>query len=151
MNKERLQKVIDAIKSVKDGDPLGFNMDMWIGLADPDFPEHCDKTGHECGSVACIAGWAHSLSQPEVKLGELLEGDSEVEGRKWLDLNHEEAQRLFLGGVGKYDDGWDNFEALVELGLVTQADALKVLEHTVATGDIDWTIIEDFDNKVEEQ
>lgn len=62
VNVERVQKIIDALKSeevAKNG--VGFNMGPWI--ADREDREDredtlLDKTGYECGTVACIGGTA---------------------------------------------------------------------------------------------
>lgn len=50
MNKERIEQLIAHLKTLK---PREFNMEIWG-----------KRTSDECGTVACIAGYAVSLFQP---------------------------------------------------------------------------------------
>ena len=56
MNKENILKVADAIEQHSIPD-LGFNMSIWVGIGSL----YEDKSGHKCGTVGCIAGWATTV------------------------------------------------------------------------------------------
>jgi hypothetical protein len=123
---------------------LGFNMaDFWEPHA---HDRHLsDKTGHNCGTVACIAGHAVFLAG-KATVGKL-RGELGVpdEAAKWLGLDagvFKEANQLFYGwnqtGTGIYS---------VKMEKVTPADAAKVLRNLVETGEVNWSITKKGENR----
>lgn len=60
MNTERLRILADHIERLANSDDstLGFNMSQWLAHNDYDY------RGHNCGTVACIAGHAVLLFVP---------------------------------------------------------------------------------------
>jgi hypothetical protein len=78
---------------------------------------------HECGTPACIGGWASRLR------GEFMDP---TRVGKWLGLSVDDARNLF--GVTYFEDRTTaNFNA-------TTADAVRVLDHYLSTGRIDWSV-----------
>lgn len=120
----RLQFVRDFIASIPEDN---FNM-RWWGLDGPVAratyagPDTCPREErlHPCGTVACIGGWAMKLWNDE--------GDSPA---SILKLDPVTAKSLFHP---RYDGrSWGSY---------TNADAVKVIDHYLETGRVDWSIIE---------
>lgn len=75
----------------------------------------------ECGSVCCIGGWTeHLFAGP----GEL----SEEAVAELIGLDYLEGQTLFY--PANYDRAWD----------ATPAQAVRVLDHLLATGEVCWEV-----------
>jgi hypothetical protein len=74
----------------------------------------------ECGTVACIGGWAEILFGGEDDMGK---------AGALLGLSVLESVRLFAP--------YGIFE---RWGEITTAQAVQVLDHYLATGEIDWTV-----------
>ena len=127
-NVENINKVIEAIRSAGTGkyEGLGFNMASWY-VKDGNFP---DRSGHKCGTVACIAGWAWAVS-PENKNGPLsmFNRGYLFHGRKFFEISPEQAGRLFT----------PNF---VDLSEITVDQAVETLERLRDTGEVVWDIDE---------
>lgn len=124
MNKENVLAVADAIEKHSIPD-LGFNMGDWVAHASDEAP---DRSGHSCGTVACIAGWAQRL-----RTGVPLSADSVVwwePEAEWLGLGGDASDTLFMG-----DD-----ETNKRLADVTPAEAVRVLRHLAETGEVDWSV-----------
>jgi hypothetical protein len=120
MNKERIEQLAVAIESHSIAE-LGFNMDFFHfdGGA-------TDASGHDCGTVACIAGTA-------VTLGKL--SGTFHEAADWLDIPYAKVgQELFfpgdVSGIQVHD--WS---------LITPAHAAAVLRRLAETGRVDWTAV----------
>lgn len=113
MNRENIQKVRDLIASLP-----AKRFDMGNPL-----------TPHNCGSAACIGGWANFVRDPSDR-GASLEAAAE-----WLGLpNPKGLPPLFFPGEFT-TEGFDPYCA-------TSAQAVQVLDHLLATGEVDWSIIE---------
>lgn len=137
---------IDAAKTVIPG--LGFNMDFMLA---PVIPKHLDvndpndapyiadyradrkdNTGHDCGTVACVAGWTVALDA--VKRGDkglkTIEGmgsrEVEQEARRLLDLSYEDAHDLFFPPATR------------QFGRIKPEDAVKTLRHLAEAGEVAW-------------
>ena len=121
MNKERILKVADAIEN-HHFKTLGFNMESFIA-------EHSsDRSEHDCGTTACIAGWVHALQKGIKKtLMCKLADDIGEYAQKYLGLNDHQADRLF------YEVNSN----------ITDKEAVKVLRHLAETGVVDWQIVYD--------
>lgn len=120
MNKERIEQLAVAIESHAIAE-LGFNMSYlrFTGGA-------ADASGHNCGTVACIAGWA-------VALGKL--SGTFVDAAEWLDIPYGKVgQELFFPGdaSGIRVRDW---------ALITPAHAAGVLRQLAETGRVDWTAV----------
>jgi hypothetical protein len=115
MNVENILRVADAIEQHSIPD-LGFNMGVWTdeGLE--------DLSGHKCGTVACIGGWANAVEAGS----KMLEWDSPLLGsqqaKAFLGLGGWESDELFFGCV--YG--------------VSPSQAVSVLRHLAKTGEVDW-------------
>lgn len=125
MNKERILQIADAIENHTLN--LGFNLTFFkaevgtdIDLVNSD-TKLVDHSGHNCGTVACIAGWSAELrGSPTVSIN--AEAD-------WLGLEYDTAANLF--GCEMYPE---------ERNAVAQAQAIRTLHHLAATGEVDWTV-----------
>ncbi len=112
MNVENILKVANAIEQHSIPE-LGFNMFQWYG----DDTFHRDISGHGCGTVACIGGWA----------GQVLLGNSNCTSQDLLDplgIDKKQASALFFD--------WDT---TID---VTPAQAVRTLRHLAATGAVNW-------------
>lgn len=130
MNKANILKVADAIEqhSIK---WLGFNMSAWFD-DEPRENMHEDKTGHNCGTVACIGGWtAAVLLNRKTENGASKAVSRVSEDRLWKFLGLEErvAQKLFLPN-SKVSGPWRN---------ITPRQAVRVLKYLAETGKVDWS------------
>jgi hypothetical protein len=139
MNKKNILRVADAIEKgelVKRG--IGFNMQVMTATTNHYLCDRLDS----CGTVACLAGWAHGLRYPRRSINRLIadakiETDAEtgdfggvtwVSGAEFLGLDFDQAHELFLpSGVGPWDK-------------ITPAHAVAVLRHLAETGEVDWTV-----------
>jgi hypothetical protein len=143
MNKERILQLADFIENGKAVEAdLGFNMtDFWEPQA------HAlseDKSGHDCGTVACIAGHALFLTGKATVGKPKTVPSVAIEAARWLGLEdmgemNEVADQLFYG----WSPGDQYVRGLyaVDMSRVTPADAAKVLRNLAETGKVDWTII----------
>lgn len=135
MNIERINLLADTIEQHRIKD-LGFNM-MAFAIKNPlhsdkDLYPDFDRSGHSCGTVACIGGHAVALAHADWSLDQLVEADDREEplhreARDWLGLTQYEADVLFYG-----------FPHGVQFSHVTPAMAVKTLRHLAATGVVDW-------------
>lgn len=102
---------------------LGFHMNYykaWIGPSD-----YQDKSGHDCDTVACIAGHAVFLKEKHCTSSPPSTKNYFNTARDWLGLTDREAGYLFLGVfMHKPIDG------------ITLDDAIFQLDHMIATGEI---------------
>ncbi len=130
MNAERINQVADAIE--QHTIPwLGFNMQGYIHMAGEETP---DMSFHNCGTVACIAGWTMAIKHGEAVLQALRDEDGTLDAtdvagenvddgaKEWLGLD--EKQRTFLFYK------WD----------ATAEEAVRTLRHLALTGVVDWTV-----------
>ena len=120
MNIERLEQLATAIEQEADG--IKLNMNYWYSEAEPDYPAY-DWSNTPCGTIACIGGMADHLFSAK--------GPNETtteETAKNLGLTDRQANMLFFG----YSDAFLP---------VSPAGAAKVIRHLIATGEVDWTIL----------
>lgn len=129
MNKRRIRdlaKLLDLLADPDSSPKLGFNISMFAanGIG--------DDSGHQCGTTACIAGWAVAAFGPEDKKPLVLKPvkDSQentdaicCEAERLLGLDGDTACRLFMGGIHETR---------------TPSDAAKVLRHLAKTGEVIW-------------
>ncbi len=116
MNRENIQKVRDHIVAV---DATRFDMTVWCrkagGVAHDIEPA---ELVHNCNTAGCIGGWAEGL----LRKGR----DDGTSAQDLLGLDEDQAYELFYA--------WDG----PGLDKITQAQAAMVLNHLLATGNVDW-------------
>ena len=127
MNRENVLKVADAIEQHSIPD-LGFNMSQWVGRDG----EYSDRSGHQCQTTACIAGWAAAVATGKTMApnGPYDFGATDGAGyrkaavtiaREFMGLTQD---HLFWGGNG----------------YTTPLKAVAVLRHLAETGEVDWSV-----------
>jgi|SRR6185437_12340722 len=117
MNRKNIKALIKALESgpVKiDGKKVGFNMNYWIDRA----PRSQDRSGHNCGTVACLGGWTDILFNRD---------GAAINTRDCLGLNYNQGIDLFYPSVSK---GWGN---------ITLPEAITTLKKLLRTGKVDWS------------
>ena len=136
MNVENILKVADAIEA-RSIAWLGFNVRSWYADRNDGISgiEYKDQSGHKCGTVACIAGWATAVEIGETGLTEEFEA-IRLRGKQlinlplvstpeeFLGIDQEQANDLFYGAE---DD-------------TTPEKAVIVLRNLAETGVVDWTV-----------
>lgn len=124
-NVENVRRVADAIEGHA-FKALGFNMRNWTG-------GNSDRSGHNCGTVACIAGWAAAVSTGKAPS----RGDHTVSAKAeaFLGLEWVDADRLFIPNV-LVDDEDDDAGATWDR--ISPDAAVEVLRHLADEGEIDW-------------
>ena len=127
MNKDNVLAVADAIE--KHSIPkLGFNMCVFGAKADSAFADRTDKSGHGCGTVACIAGTARTLRTGRIFLIRVSRFRWSKEA-DWLGLDENDANELFFAAA-----------ANIDLEDIEPAQAVAVLRHLAETGKVDWSV-----------
>lgn len=111
MNVENIKKVRDHIASLP---PERFDMNRWPGVGEL----------RKCGTAACIGGWGAAVL---FKRG----GRTSVVVSRRMGLSDIQGHRLFYPMNGPRVV-WEDY---------TTADAVRVLDHLLATGKVDWSII----------
>jgi hypothetical protein len=122
MNIERLTQLRDTIATLP---PHRFKMNVWSSSLDNGVDLWGEPNGvivHDCGTCACIGGWADALFLPE----NIKADTSPQHTGAMLGLSEEEANELFMPD----DVVWEK---------VTQADAVTVLTKLIETGEVDWS------------
>jgi len=123
MNKENVLKVADAIEN-HSIPKLGFNMGLFYAKREGE----TDHTGHNCGTVACIAGWAYTVERGKMNRNLVAaENAAYNAAKKWLDLSASEASALFY-------PRWEVRHS------VTTQQAVTVLRNFAETGEVDWSV-----------
>lgn len=134
MNRENIQKVRDHIAALDAG---RFNMtDYFVLPADEGRDRYTDAARRQygsnaaalegsCGTAACIAGHALALLLPEQPIPDK---PKEV-AADLFDIGDDEANELFV------PDARTNSRT-------TPAQAVRVLDHLLETGLVDWSIID---------
>ena len=124
MNRENILKVADAIEQHSIPD-LGFNMD-WLEteriyrLSGHREIVRKDNTGRDCGTIACIAGWACRLAGVPANFGS---------ARKFLGIPENLRDPLFYAHGSAVQDRLEDIQPQT---------AVAVLRHLAETGEVDW-------------
>lgn len=104
---------------------IGFNMMTWIGRG---FEDH---TPNHCGTTACMGG-AIAVMKLGVDGAKIVPYDDfGAIGADFLGITEKQADILFTENTSEQ---------------VTVEDAVAVLERLKATGEVDWSIVEDYDS-----
>ena len=127
MNKTKIRKVAVALlngtlATRKRGEKIGFNLAPFYYKSEGEMV-HIDRTGHGCGSTACIAGWAHFLEGGRAKNASTIS----MHAREILGLDIERAEQLFA-------------PMDINRSAVTPQQAAFVLFNLAETGKVDWSI-----------
>lgn len=124
MNRENVLKVADAIEKHSIPD-LGFNMAAYLTSNEP------DKSGHGCGTVACIAGWAFEVSTNRRPV----DWHDDVDGvaAAFFGIDARTAEKLFV----PLADVRATFFPLLH---AEPRHAVAVLRHLAETGEVDWSV-----------
>lgn len=129
MNVENILKVADAIEN-HEIEWLGFNM---AGFCKPSSDLDPDRSGHGCGTVACIAGWGAAVAGiPRNDLE--ADFDAEDVASKFMGLRMDQADDLF------YAKSHPLFSKYTTWTKISQGEAVAVLRNLAATGEVDWSV-----------
>jgi hypothetical protein len=118
MNKERIQALADLIEKQPHtdiADATGFNMDDYR---------------HQCGTPACIAGWATAMADDNPAGDEPIHGSPHYRATKFLDIGSEVGFHLFQPQT----------MSAYQWHLITPAQAAATLRHFANTGVVDWEV-----------
>lgn len=122
-NAENINKVIASIRGeIEATKDVGFNMSDWVGPAEI---EADDRTGRNCGTIACIAGHAYLVSGGEDR--DATSDDVVPAAQEFLDLKSGSADELFYA----YGSGESMYD-------ITSEQAIRTLEHLRDTGEVNW-------------
>lgn len=148
MNITAINTLINLLENIPPETKQGFNMRYYHENA---YGEDVN-VGHECGTVACLAGWtAEHLSLKGDRVLKLPRTKDSIKnygpGLHWMTGHHELAQEI----LGLTEDEADrlftpmDYDSNPELDLVAwdrvkPAQAVKVLKHLRDTGEVDWTV-----------
>lgn len=135
INVENILRTADAIEqgSVRG---LGFNMMYWMsdtGVAPDQRPDHA------CGTTACIAGWAVTVMKRRAEAPRDIDGFAIKIYRRDGGFMAAAADWFGLEGKDAYNLFYAQGSGLLR-SQVTSAQAVAVLRHLAATGEVDWTI-----------
>jgi hypothetical protein len=86
---------------------------------------------HNCGTIACIAGFATALAMPDASEEDVRTGYEGYDriGQRFLGLTDDQRQQLFLPSNSE-----------VQCHLVTAEVAAGVLDNLALTGEITWPV-----------
>lgn len=122
MNKKNIKKLINRLRYMKrtTAKPqVGFNMSTYIERGG------CpDKSGHDCGTVACLAGHA-TLLAGETNYNKI-DAYAYDTGKTYLGLTEAQADALFLPDTAPW-------------AAITLDHAIGTLEHLLEAGEVTWT------------
>lgn len=126
MNKENILFVADLIEKQPKTEihsKSGFTMEFYV---------------HDCGTPACIAGWAVAANRGMGGNDDIRSAAGEKstirtvseEAREYLGIDEEVGEALFLG-----------FESRIDLRKITPMQAVDVLRNLAETGEVDWQAV----------
>lgn len=126
MHTERILALADLIEKqphTTTESPEGFTMDNWH---------------HDCGTPACIAGWAcHVSLGGNVVLNK--DVNIELTARYFLGLDAEKADALFQPDLRSDFEKEDDFISATDAwGDITPEHAARTLRRLAKTGKVDW-------------
>ena len=134
MNVDNIRRVADAIEAASRPEAvtkLGFNMNHWYyTYTKQPRRSRRDMTGHNCSTLACIAGWTVVVIDDDWKPSTSAINEIDKIATELLGLSIEQANELFYALV----------RPMTELSDITPALAVAVLRHLAETGEVDWFI-----------
>lgn len=137
MNVERILAVADAIE--QHTIPwLGFNMSNYKAV------DLVDHTGHDCGTTACIAGWANAIRLSLKATEPARAGWSEHDGAAdWLGIYEDNWPSDSISDQLFYARNHPDYQASDTKTCwdkISADQAVRTLRHLAATGNVDWTV-----------
>lgn len=130
MNVERVRELATAIRtaSLVERD-VGFNMSVFNETIER--ADCADMTGHNCGTVACVAGWAALMWAEE----ELTEDDDYINFlSNTLDVSFEMAENIATPDVS---------DGTLDYSVITTDQAADMLERLADTGEVKWNLLQE--------
>lgn len=122
MNVEKIKQVRDRIAELP---AERFNMGIWAGtLRGDEYGVFPSQLNHDCGTAACIGGWAEAVAAAEREDGSIPIAEH------YLDLSNDQADALFYPNVAPL--------GLYSMSQLKITHAVKVLDHLIETGEVDW-------------
>ena len=130
MNRDRIKGLIVQLGKIPRSK---FNMGSWLSgrwsrLTNPN-PNPIGLEKHQCGTSACIAGWAMLMYSDRPEDG----GTALRQGQDLLGLTSLQANSLFLAYL-------PNDSGQVPIGNITNKQAINTLERLLATGEVRWDL-----------
>ena len=121
--------VVDPLTITDPKERLAYLRDFLRALPEERFDmqhpgEFEDAEAGDCGSAACIGGWARALFRTS--------GPINIVGVTKLGLSADGVDRLFFPHADMADGTWAM--------CATTADAADVLDHLIRTGEVDWSV-----------
>ncbi len=123
MKTKNMLAVADAIEKALTAKKVavGFNMHGWKSTTSK------DQTGHNCGTTACIAGWAYLVAGHTPKqLSKASSNEIVRTARIFLGLNMVEREHLFI--------------PVCERDAITPQSAIATLRLAAVTKRIEWVV-----------
>jgi hypothetical protein len=151
MNKENLLKLAEVLESEQA--QKHFDMTQWIthhpNYNNLDWQEHHERVNEsvlkeavkDCGTVACIAGWAATLATPDQKLIFVSGASVQQTAEDWLELDKAEAVMLFIPWSASYYADRSKYKR--NSNTITAGEAARVVRHLAETGKVDWSVIDE--------
>lgn len=122
MNVKNIKTVRDHIAAV---DAKRFEMATWASAGSRGNYSRADVDSleliHDCNTCGCIGGWSEGLLRVD-------ESDTR-QARELLGLSDLQAEELFFAHSHP-----------LPMNKITQAEAVAVLDHLLATGEVDWSV-----------
>ena len=132
MNVENILKLAALLESPQA--EKHFSMYDYIHVRD-DLPIEVTKLQEvfkDCGTEACIAGWAAFLAKPHEVIDKF---DIRQVAVEYLELDPYTSAHLFVAGVA--------------MSVTDPKDAALVIRNLIATGKVDWSLVVDEDYEEE--
>lgn len=130
MNRDRIKGLIVQLGKIPRSK---FNMGSWLAgswkhvVGGNQNPIGLEK--HQCGTSACIAGWAMLMYSDRPEDG----GSALRQGQDLLGLTSSQANSLFLAYL-------PNGGGQIAMGSITNQQAINTLERLLATGEVRWDL-----------
>lgn len=124
LNHEHIQSLIDILKVTSNDRDTGFDMSRYVHNYDT-----------KCQTPSCMAGWAIWDSEGRPEYIKTLWYNCFSTGRNWLGLSGVQAHALFVPWETVSAEPYDTSDIRTD-------QAIKVLEHLLETGEVDWAYAE---------
>jgi len=148
-NSKNIEKLVEFMRThLIDSPNQGFNMDTWYSK------NALDHAGHNCGAVACIAGWAASdafleyagITRPDVDRPGIKSIAACVLGiapRRAYDLFIMESALFSYHATSLGENGYEQAAFKVVAPLVTLEEAIITLNNLALHNTISWDHVVD--------
>lgn len=130
VNKANVMRLAKAFATkelaTRETDRIGYNQELWEASKLHDF------SGHECGTTACVAGWAIHLLAPDRIDEARAYGSYGPIAQDLLGLDDYQRQVLFSAGANP------NAHRRLKDGAVATCTVAAVLKNLAHTGEVNW-------------